>query len=60
MYHDLPRAARFWSVLRAIDQDLAEKPARKHVPVADVCTPPTTSGNHAALPPSYPSKSASD
>jgi hypothetical protein len=24
MYHDLPRAARFWSVLLAIDQDLAE------------------------------------
>ena len=28
MYHDLPRAARFWSVLLAIDQDLAET-ARK-------------------------------
>src|SRR5271168_1897146 len=28
MYHDLPRAARFWSVLRAIDRDLA-KTARK-------------------------------
>jgi hypothetical protein len=24
MYHDLPRAARFWSVLFAIDRDLAE------------------------------------
>jgi hypothetical protein len=24
MYHDLPRAARFWSVLLAIDRDLAE------------------------------------
>ena len=24
MYHDLPRAARFWLVLLAIDQDLAE------------------------------------
>jgi hypothetical protein len=24
MYHDLPRAARFWSVLLAIDYDLAE------------------------------------
>lgn len=24
MYHDLPRTARFWSVLFAIDQDLAE------------------------------------
>ena len=24
MYHDLPRAARLWSVLLAIDQDLAE------------------------------------
>jgi hypothetical protein len=29
MYHDLPRAARFWSVLVAIDQDLAET-ARKN------------------------------
>jgi len=28
MYHDLPRAARFWSFLFAIDQDLAET-ARK-------------------------------
>ena len=25
MYHDLPRAARFWSFLFAIDKDLAEK-----------------------------------
>jgi hypothetical protein len=24
MYHDLPRAARFWSFLLAVDQDLAE------------------------------------
>ena len=24
MYHDLPRTARFWSVLLAMDQDLAE------------------------------------
>jgi hypothetical protein len=29
MYHDLPRAARFWSVLRAIDQDLAETARKK-------------------------------
>jgi hypothetical protein len=29
MYHELPRAARFWSVLFAIDQDLAET-ARKN------------------------------
>ena len=28
MYHDLPRTARFWSVLFAIDQDIAET-ARK-------------------------------
>jgi hypothetical protein len=34
---------------------LPRQPARKHVPVADVCTPPTTSGNHAALPFSCPS-----
>ena len=29
MYHDLPRAARFWSVLFAIDQDLAETTRQK-------------------------------
>ena len=29
MYHDLPRVARFWSVLRAIDQDLAETTRKK-------------------------------
>ena len=60
MYHDLPRTARFWSFLLAVDQDLAEKPARKRVPAADACTPPTTSGSRAALPSSYPRHSASD
>ena len=25
MYHDLPRAARFWSFLFAVDRDLAQK-----------------------------------
>ena len=29
MYHDLPRTARFWSFLLAVDQDLAEE-ARKN------------------------------
>jgi hypothetical protein len=29
MYHDLPRAARLWSVLFAIDQDLAEETRKK-------------------------------
>jgi hypothetical protein len=29
MYHDLPRAARFWSFLLAIDQDLAEETRKK-------------------------------
>ncbi len=29
MYHDLPRAARLWSVLLAIDQDLAETTRKK-------------------------------
>jgi hypothetical protein len=29
MYHDLPRAARFWSVLLAIDQDLAKTTRKK-------------------------------
>jgi hypothetical protein len=32
MYHDLPRAARFWSVLLAIDQDLAEMTRKKACP----------------------------
>jgi hypothetical protein len=32
MYHDLPRAARLWSVLLAIDQDLAEKTRKKACP----------------------------
>jgi hypothetical protein len=32
MYHDLPRAARFWSVLFAIDQDLAETTRQKACP----------------------------
>jgi hypothetical protein len=29
MYHDLPRTARFWSFLRAVDQDLAEEARKK-------------------------------
>ncbi len=29
MYHDLPRAARFWSFLLAVDQDLAEAARKK-------------------------------
>ena len=32
MYHDLPRVARFWSVLHAIDQDLAETARKKACP----------------------------
>ena len=32
MYHELPRVARFWSVLRAIDQDLAETARKKACP----------------------------
>ena len=32
MYHDLPRAARFWSFLFAIDQDLAETTRKKACP----------------------------
>ena len=32
MYHDLPRAARLWSVLLAIDQDLAETTRTKASP----------------------------
>ena len=29
MYHDLPRGARFWSFLLAVDQDLAEETRKK-------------------------------
>ena len=32
MYHDLPRTARFWSFLLAIDQDLAEETRKKACP----------------------------
>jgi hypothetical protein len=32
MYHDLPHVARFWSVFRAIDQDLAETARKKTCP----------------------------
>jgi hypothetical protein len=32
MYHDLPRTARFWSFLFAIDQDLAEATRKKACP----------------------------
>jgi hypothetical protein len=32
MYHDLPRTARFWSFLFAIDQDLAEETRKKACP----------------------------
>ena len=32
MYHDLPRTARFWSFLLAIDQDLAETTRKEGCP----------------------------
>ena len=32
MYHELPRTARFWSFLLAVDQDLAEETRRKACP----------------------------
>jgi hypothetical protein len=32
MYHDLPRTARFWPFLRAVDQDLAEETRKKGCP----------------------------
>jgi hypothetical protein len=32
MYHELPRAARFWSFLLAIDQDFAEEARKKACP----------------------------
>ena len=61
MYHDLPRTARFWSFLLAVDQDLAEKPARKHVPAAAACTAanyPRKPTRHSCA--SCPRHSASD
>ena len=32
MYHDLPRTARFWSFLLAVDQDLADETRKKACP----------------------------
>jgi hypothetical protein len=32
MYHDLPRTARFWSFLLAVDQDLAKETRKKACP----------------------------
>src|SRR5271169_3979025 len=32
MYHDLPRSARFWSFLLAVDEDLAEETRKKGCP----------------------------
>jgi hypothetical protein len=32
MYHDLPRTARFWSFLLAVDQDLAEETRKNACP----------------------------
>jgi hypothetical protein len=32
MYHELPRTARFWSFLRAIDEDLADTTRKKGCP----------------------------
>jgi hypothetical protein len=32
VYHDLPRTARFWSFLLAVDQDLAEETRKKACP----------------------------
>ena len=32
MYHDLPRAARFWSFLLLVDRDLAEAIRQKACP----------------------------
>ena len=48
MYHDLPFAARFWSFLFAIDQDLANTIRKnKHVRAAVASTPPTMPGRGA-------------
>ena len=60
MYHDLPRTARLWSVLLAIDQDLAETTRKKHVPAAAASIPPTTPASRGALLCNFPSHSASD
>jgi hypothetical protein len=37
IYHDLPRDARLWSFLHAIDQDLAETTRKGDVPAVDAC-----------------------
>jgi hypothetical protein len=58
MDHELPRAARFWSVLYAIDQDWAETTRKKNLRPAGACTRPTTYESHAAPLSSFPSKSA--
>ena len=56
MYHDLPRTARFWWCLFAIDQDLANAIRKNGCScAADACTPPTTSGAPRASPTSFPS-----
>ncbi len=60
MYHDLPRTARFWSFLLAIDQDFAEEARKKACPCGGRLHCTTTSASRAALSSSYPRHSASD
>jgi hypothetical protein len=60
MYHDLPRTARFWSFLLAVDQDLAEETRKKPALVAATCTRPTIPGSGGVRPFNYPRSNASD
>jgi hypothetical protein len=45
MYHDLPRIARLWSFLLAVDQDLAETARKEGCPCGGhVCSPTLRGG----------------
>ena len=49
MYHDLPRTARFWSFLLAIDQDLAERTRKQGMSLRrTLALPPITSASRVA------------
>ena len=60
MYHDLPRTARFWSVLLAIDHDLAEKTRKLACPRGGRLHTTNSSVSRVAPPYNFPRRSASD
>ena len=60
MYNALPRPAGFWSVLLAIDHDLAETTRKNSYPAVDACMRPTTCVSRVARPNRFPGHSASD